>query len=168
MKNQKKVTYTQSRFVLIVDSLMFALYVRDSLRMRKNTIAIAVLIAVRFVIGSQSIPIRDRGLIMTKEQECLIKAVEQTVKQYANFEGSRCGFCKKYSLGNYYNPPVVCKKCPIYKLEGGHCVNKKNGQQTKLGVVRDDATWGNIPSCLAIMVYVWGFINFGINFKEKL
>ena len=106
---------------------------------------------------------------MTKEQECLIKAVEQTVRKYEDIisdilkDGSSlwaecsCGLCHEYQA-------YGCKDCPVYKNQGRRTCHNKS---TKLGITWNKAVREyDIESCLAIMVYVWGFVNFGEEFDK--
>ncbi len=90
---------------------------------------------------------------MTKLQ----KAVEQTVDRYEEFATGEdiimCGFCRVYNNS--------CEVCPVFLLDG-YC----DTEDTELGREIDSARGHDIESCLAIMVYVWGFINFGEDFNK--
>lgn len=88
----------------------------------------------------------------------LRKAVEQTVRWYEKLAtdgwqtGKSCPLCDAFENGD-------CCSCPIFNLENPD--NKKGdccdfAHQLMSVAMRG---WnGDIPSCLAIMVYCWGFL----------
>ncbi len=83
----------------------------------------------------------------------LLKAVEQTARKYEDFavrEEKTSGY---YGLFNSYLDRVI---------HFNDASSYRNYQKT-VDKVTDDH---DIASCLAIMVYVWGFINFGESFNK--
>ena len=94
----------------------------------------------------------------------LLKAVEQTVNRYYNrllvpYDYLSCGFCSHFQDDD-------CSKCPIYKLEEECCDSSNVAYPGTLHYTWNNGMGGDIESCLAIMVYVWGFINFGEEFDK--
>lgn len=96
----------------------------------------------------------------------LLRAIEETVRWYETLavDGWQMGKC--CPLCDAYEGEQDCGLCPIYKLEAdkgetGDCCDFAY-QLMNIAMTGWD---GDIPSCLAIMVYVWGFVNFGQDFE---
>ena len=85
---------------------------------------------------------------MTKLQ----RTVEQTVRKYEDnafgAEIGRCYFCLALPGG------AGCSKCPIHKIEPNNigCYAKE------ILETRHNAIGGDVVSCLALMLYFWGFL----------
>jgi len=97
----------------------------------------------------------------------LEKAVEQTVKRYECFAVNKrpqkyCGFCDQFWESSKCITDEECSKCPIFQTERGYCDKTNSGRDE----VKFAAMKNNIEACLAVMVYIWGFLYFGDKFIE--